>query len=53
MTSCPFAEEVRRASAADATPGTRAPRTMTAVSPVTGRSYNLPLVADAGLVTCT
>ncbi|MEV5394439.1 hypothetical protein [Nocardia farcinica] len=53
MTSCPFAEEVRRAYAAEATPGTRAPQTITAVSPVTGRSYTMTCVPDDGLVTCT
>ncbi|VFA91968.1 Probable serine/threonine-protein kinase pknH [Nocardia farcinica] len=53
VTSCPFAEEVRRAYAAEATPGTRAPQTITAVSPVTGRSYTMTCVPDDGLVTCT
>ncbi|WP_244961318.1 serine/threonine-protein kinase [Nocardia otitidiscaviarum] len=53
VTSCPFAEEVRRAyaDAAGDTPGTTA--TVVAVSPVTGRSYPMSCTAAGKLVTCT
>ncbi|WP_245545908.1 serine/threonine-protein kinase [Nocardia higoensis] len=53
VTSCPFAEEVRRAYAAQASPGSNAPQTVTAVSPVTGRSYTMTCTPSGGLVTCT
>lgn len=53
VTSCPFAEEVRRAYAAQASPNSTAPRTVTAVSPVTGRSYTMTCTPSGGLVTCT
>ncbi|WP_405491381.1 serine/threonine-protein kinase [Nocardia sp. NBC_00511] len=52
VTSCPFAEEVRRAYA-DATssrPG--AAVSVVAVSPVTGRSYTMNCTAAGKLVTC-
>lgn len=52
VTSCPFAEEVRRAyaSATGNTPGAAA--TVVAVSPVTGRSYTMNCTATGKLVTC-
>ncbi|MFI6867290.1 protein kinase [Nocardia sp. NPDC050406] len=52
VTSCPFAEEVRRAyaSATGNTPG--APASVVAVSPVTGRSYTMSCTAAGKLVTC-
>ncbi len=53
VTSCPFAEEVRRAyaDATGDTPGATA--TVVAVSPVTGRSYPMNCTAAGKLVTCT
>ncbi|AYF73933.1 serine/threonine protein kinase [Nocardia yunnanensis] len=51
-TSCPFAEEVRRAYA-DATSGRPgATVTVNAVSPVTGRSYTMNCTAAGKLVSC-
>ena len=53
VTSCPFAEEVRRAYAAQAGTGSDTPQTVTATSPVTGRSYTMTCTPSGGLVTCT
>ncbi|MVU76429.1 protein kinase [Nocardia sp. ET3-3] len=51
-TSCPFAEEVRRAYA-DATSGRPGSEvSVVAVSPVTGRSYTMNCTAAGKLVTC-
>lgn len=52
VTSCPFAEEVRRAyaSATGNQPGAAA--NVVAVSPVTGRSYTMSCTAAGKLVTC-
>ncbi|MFC9998080.1 protein kinase [Nocardia sp. NPDC127526] len=53
VTSCPFAEEVRRAYA-DATAGRPGTATsVVAVSPVTNRSYTMSCTATGKLVTCT
>ncbi|WP_040791486.1 serine/threonine-protein kinase [Nocardia paucivorans] len=55
VTSCGFAEEVRKAylasAGAGATDGTSV--TVTATSPVTGRSYTMTCTAEKGLVTCS
>ncbi len=51
VTSCPFAEEVRRAYAAAGSAG--GSRSVVATSPVTGRSYTMTCAADGQLVTCT
>ncbi|WP_405177539.1 protein kinase domain-containing protein [Nocardia sp. NBC_01377] len=54
VTSCPFAEAVRQAYAESAAAtSSRAPRSIVAVSPVTGRSYTMNCVASGQLVTCT
>ncbi|MFE3223243.1 protein kinase [Nocardia sp. NPDC059228] len=52
VTTCPFAEEVRRAYA-DAASGRQASAvSVMAVSPVTGRSYTMNCTAAGKLVTC-
>ena len=53
VTSCPFAEEVRRAYAEQGSPGVSSPQTITAISPVTGRSYTMTCTLSGELVTCT
>lgn len=53
VTSCPFAEEVRRAYAEQASPGTSSAQTITAVSPVTGRSYTMTCTPAGKIITCT
>ncbi|MFI2459414.1 protein kinase [Nocardia sp. NPDC019323] len=56
VTSCAFAEEVRRAYAAlgQAQNATRdAPRTVVATSPVTGRTYTMNCLPEGQLVTCS
>ncbi|WP_328289937.1 serine/threonine-protein kinase [Nocardia aurantiaca] len=52
VTTCPFAEEVRRAyaDAASSRPGSAV--SVVAVSPVTGRSYTMNCTAAGKLVTC-
>ncbi|MEC3915163.1 serine/threonine-protein kinase [Nocardia sp. CDC160] len=52
VTTCPFAEEVRRAyaDAAASRPGSAV--SVVAVSPVTGRSYTMNCTAAGKLVTC-
>ncbi|GAM49531.1 hypothetical protein NSK11_contig00117-0008 [Nocardia seriolae] len=52
VTSCPFAEEVRRAyaDAASSRPGTTV--SVVVVSPVTGRTYTMNCTAAGKLVTC-
>lgn len=52
VTSCPFAEDVRRAYAAGGPPSDQ-PRQVVAFSPVTGESYTMTCTASPGLVTCT
>ncbi|MGV9819685.1 protein kinase domain-containing protein [Nocardia xishanensis] len=51
VTSCPFAEEVRKAYAAAGSAG--GSRSVVAVSPVTGRSYTMTCAAQGQVVTCT
>lgn len=51
VTSCPFAESVRRAYA-ESGPVDQAPRTVMATSPVTGQSYAMTCAFQSGLVTC-
>ncbi|MEV6560153.1 serine/threonine-protein kinase [Nocardia sp. NPDC051756] len=51
VTSCGFAEEVRRAYATSGTP-TPQPRPVVAVSPVTGLTYTMICMFNAGLVSC-
>ncbi|WP_370627800.1 serine/threonine-protein kinase [Nocardia brasiliensis] len=56
VTSCQFAEEVRRAYAEmnTAQGGSRdAPRTVVATSPVTGRAYTMSCRSEGQLVTCS
>ncbi|MFQ6327881.1 protein kinase domain-containing protein [Nocardia sp. CWNU-33] len=54
VTSCEFAEEVRRAYAESATANvSRAPRSVVATSPVTGRTYTMNCVAEGQVVTCS
>ncbi|MGW5725685.1 protein kinase domain-containing protein [Nocardia beijingensis] len=56
VTSCAFAEEVRRAYAAlgQAQNATRdAPRSVVATSPVTGRTYTMNCLPEGQLVTCS
>ncbi|MEV6427425.1 protein kinase [Nocardia sp. NPDC051463] len=54
VTSCEFAEEVRRAYAESATANvSRAPRSVVATSPVTGRTYTMNCVADGPMITCS
>ncbi|MDO5498109.1 MAG: hypothetical protein Q4F67_00335 [Propionibacteriaceae bacterium] len=50
VTSCPFAEEVRRSYGAN--PTRNAPVVIPAFSPVTGVTYEMRCTGD-GLVTCT
>ncbi|MEU2251695.1 protein kinase [Nocardia xishanensis] len=50
VTSCPFAEEVRKAYAAAGSAG--GSRSVVAVSPVTGRSYTMTCAAQGQVVTC-
>ncbi|MGW4355359.1 protein kinase domain-containing protein [Nocardia sp. NPDC004582] len=52
VTSCPFAEAVRRSYADTATGRPGSPVTVVAVSPVTGRSYTMNCTAAGKLVTC-
>ncbi|MFD6157887.1 protein kinase [Nocardia sp. NPDC060256] len=55
-TTCAFAEEVRRAYAETNTANTvsrEAPRTVTATSPVTGRTYTMNCLSEGQLVTCS
>ncbi|NNH72577.1 protein kinase [Nocardia uniformis] len=52
VTSCPFAEEVRRAYAGSTGNQPGAAATVVAVSPVTGRSYTMSCTAAEKLVTC-
>ncbi|WP_433654394.1 protein kinase domain-containing protein [Nocardia sp. CA-128927] len=52
VTSCPFAEEVRRAYAASGPPAPQ-PGPVVAVSPVTGLTYTMICTANTGLVSCT
>lgn len=47
MTSCPFAEEVRRAYAASES------ATVVATSPVTGRTYTMTCTPQGQLVACS
>ena len=51
VTSCPFAEEVRRAYASDG-PKSSQQRVVNAFSPVTGQNYTMTCTANGGLVTC-
>ncbi|WP_435593272.1 protein kinase domain-containing protein [Nocardia sp. bgisy118] len=51
VTSCPFAEEVRKAYAAAGSAG--GSRSVVAVSPVTGRSYTMTCAAQGQVVVCT
>ncbi|MGW4094399.1 protein kinase domain-containing protein [Nocardia sp. NPDC004750] len=56
VTSCAFAEEVRRAYAAlgQTQNATRdAPRSVVATSPVTGRSYTMNCLPEGQVVTCS
>ncbi|WP_454195967.1 protein kinase domain-containing protein [Nocardia sp. Marseille-Q1738] len=56
VTSCAFAEEVRRAYAEVGTAQNTArdaPRTVVATSPVTGRSYTMNCQSEGQLVTCS
>ncbi len=61
VTSCQFAEEVRKAYAKAADPqaansqsaGASGPTSVVAVSPVTGRSYTMTCTTSGQLVTCT
>ncbi|WP_194250733.1 serine/threonine-protein kinase [Nocardia brasiliensis] len=56
VTSCQFAEEVRRAYAETTTAqgGSRdTPRTVVATSPVTGRAYTMSCRSEDQLVTCS
>ncbi|MFQ6395008.1 protein kinase domain-containing protein [Nocardia sp. KC 131] len=54
VTSCEFAEAVREAYAESAaTNVSRAPRSVVATSPVTGRVYTMNCAADGQLVTCS
>ncbi|MEV6275684.1 protein kinase [Nocardia sp. NPDC051832] len=52
VTSCQFAEAVRKAYAESAS-ATRAPSSVVATSPVTGRTYTMNCVAQGQLVTCS
>ncbi|QLY34855.1 protein kinase [Nocardia huaxiensis] len=52
VTSCPFAEEVRRAYAAAGGGQQGAAASVVAVSPVTGRAYTMNCTAAGKLVTC-
>ncbi|MBL1079329.1 protein kinase [Nocardia sp. 2] len=52
VTSCPFAEEVRRAYAAASGGQQGASASVVAVSPVTGRAYTMNCTAAGKLVTC-
>ncbi|MFI6041369.1 protein kinase [Nocardia sp. NPDC051321] len=55
-TTCAFAEEVRRAYAETTTANTisrEGPRTVTATSPVTGRTYTMNCLSEGQLVTCS
>lgn len=51
VTSCPFAEEVRRAYSAAGSAG--GSRSVVATSPVTGRTYTMNCAAEGQLVVCT
>ncbi|MQY29617.1 protein kinase domain-containing protein [Nocardia aurantia] len=51
-TTCAFAEAVRKAYA-QAAAGSSSPATISATSPVTGRSYTMNCTAKGELVTCT
>src|SRR5690606_41222725 len=54
VTSCEFAEEVRKAYAAAAGGGRgSAPASVVAASPVTGRTYTMNCSEQDRLVTCT
>ena len=54
VTSCPFAEAVRKAYAdAASTAANRPPRSVVAVSPVTGRSYTMNCAVEQQVVTCS
>lgn len=54
VTSCPFAEAVRQAYAQSAAAASsRAPRSVVATSPVTGRTYTMNCVAEGQMVVCT
>ncbi|MFR9752025.1 protein kinase domain-containing protein [Nocardia sp. 004] len=56
VTSCPFAEAVRRAYADSAEPPNtagNAPRTVVATSPVTGQTYTMKCRTEDQLVICT
>ncbi|MFC9894432.1 protein kinase [Nocardia sp. NPDC127579] len=52
VTSCQFAEAVRKAYAESAS-GSRAPSSVVATSPVTGRSYTMNCSAQGQVVTCS
>lgn len=52
VTSCPFAEEVRRAYAAATGSQGGSASNVVAVSPVTGRAYTMNCTAAGKLVTC-
>lgn len=52
VTSCPFAEEVRRAYADSTTGRPGSASTVVAVSPVTNRAYTMNCTAAGKLVTC-
>ncbi|WP_334025491.1 serine/threonine-protein kinase [Nocardia terpenica] len=52
VTSCGFAEAVRAAYAQAASAGSQ-PATVTAVSPVTGRSYTMNCTTSGRVVTCS
>lgn len=55
-TTCAFAEEVRRAYAETTTANTvsrEGPRSVTATSPVTGRTYTMNCLSEGQLVTCS
>ncbi|MEU8899503.1 protein kinase [Nocardia sp. NPDC048505] len=52
VTSCQFAEAVRKAYAESAS-GTRAPGSVTATSPVTGRTYTMNCVPQGQVVMCS
>jgi serine/threonine-protein kinase len=51
VTSCPFAEEVRKVYAAGGGP-TPQPRSVAVASPVTGQRYTMACAAVGALVTC-